>query len=811
MNARLDIETRQTMTAPESSLSRMFSDAVAAIRNGERSAAERALAGIQARRAASTEPMRDAERRLLAALHARCAKLPRIQPQTPAVSNLGRVGSGEASPLPGVSVVSCCMNRTENLLKALPTWLAHERVDEIIIVDWSSREPVATSLAAAGIDDPRIRIARVVDEPRWILSFAFNLGFRLARHEAILKLDADITLKPDFFDLNPLPERSFVAGNWEVADKGQEHINGFFYVRLSDLLRVKGFNEYITTYGWDDDDIYGRLQQSGLTRVCVDTKSIYHIPHDDAQRLGSMQQQPGNALEQLHNDTLFKIRTNRFLATMMPPWNKDRQFAPFDLLGADRRSVTMRRVLAELPHVVSDDIRRDAESYAATEIVSWRLGPEAYHVPKRRLMALLKAKRLEQLCAFDLALAADEAIPLSALKPRNVVIELAVSRPDDSLRSLMQKLTDALDPARVAVFVTGASAEIRRSAVESTSDRAIVLDAWKPTKGLAAIDAEQLPRLIDDEGDAPGWLLRVDDRMLETARSWQGNAAPVRPVRRRRRLYLDAQHGLGNRLRAFASAAAVARRTDRELILLWAPDHHCECRFADLFDANMPVIESAEDLPRSGLRRYSYMELEPGARKDEPIDLETDDDVLVRSAYVLKHPASQWNDENTELRALRPTREVADLVARVSVDGCIGAHVRMEAGKGLDRNSYDSNANWSQESHDQIQFWRDKSHYSAFIRRIDALFAEQPSRRLFLATDLPENYEVFRRQYGERMCYLPRQVYDRSREQIIYALADAILLSRCEMLLGSTWSSFSELAMRLSTTYSHIEMSGKDF
>ena len=42
-------------------------------------------------------------------------------------------------------------------------------------------------------------------------------------------------------------------------------------------------------------------------------------------------------------------------------------------------------------------------------------------------------------------------------------------------------------------------------------------------------------------------------------------------------------------------------------------------------------------------------------------------------------------------------------------------------------------------------------------------------------------------------------------------MADVLLLSKCKKLLGSTWSSFSEAAMRLSDTYSEIEMSGKEF
>jgi hypothetical protein len=135
----------------------------------------------------------------------------------------------------------------------------------------------------------------------------------------------------------------------------------------------------------------------------------------------------------------------------------------------------------------------------------------------------------------------------------------------------------------------------------------------------------------------------------------------------------------------------------------------------------------------------------------------------------------------------------------------------MEAGAGRDQNTYDNVANWTPEGHELIHFWREKSHYSRFIQRLDSLLDEDDSLQFFLAADLPETYQTFHEYYGMRLRRLSRSQFDRSAEQMSFALADAILLSRCSRLLGSTWSSFSELAMRLSTGLSNIEMSGKDF
>jgi hypothetical protein len=205
------------------------------------------------------------------------------------------------------------------------------------------------------------------------------------------------------------------------------------------------------------------------------------------------------------------------------------------------------------------------------------------------------------------------------------------------------------------------------------------------------------------------------------------------------------------------------------------------------------------------------MEIEDGAQKNARITLVPGIDVYGRSAYVFNSDKTAWEKENAFLRGLTPTQRIKDLINSFNVTNQLGAHIRMEAGKGLDHNTYDSVENWTQEGHNELYFWREKSHYSHFIKRIDHLMKDDPKLQLFLAADLPETYKVFQKHYGDKLSFLPRKVYDRSKEQIIYALADAILLSGCNRLLGSNWSSFSELAMRLSTSFSKIEMSGIDF
>lgn len=288
----------------------------------------------------------------------------------------------------GISLVTCAMNRTENLLKALPTWLDTPEINQIIIVDWSSNKPIKDEIKACGFNDPRILIARVNDQSRWILSYAFNLGFRLASYDKILKTDADIKIGSDFFANNSLPKNAFLSGDWRTAEKGQEHINGFFLVRRDDLFAANGFNEYITTYGWDDDDIYFRLEQLGINRVRINTSGVFHIPHPDSLRI-EINQQPKNALEEALSTRGTKIMANRFISSAMPFWDKSKWLLPFRIISSAEGYIEVSQD-GQGYNTVPNHIKSDAEFYGILNFLSWTFDKCVFGITKKKLFALLE-------------------------------------------------------------------------------------------------------------------------------------------------------------------------------------------------------------------------------------------------------------------------------------------------------------------------------------------------------------------------------------------------------------------------------------
>ena len=278
-----------------------------------------------------------------------------------------------------------------------------------------------------------------------------------------------------------------------------------------------------------------------------------------------------------------------------------------------------------------------------------------------------------------------------------------------------------------------------------------------------------------------------------------------------RKIYVDAQHGVGNRLRAIGSAAVMARALRRDLVIVWQPDHHCGCAFRDLFDYDGAVLEESFLEHADGMACFNYMEAEAGSEKNALIEDPGPKDIYFRSAYAANSPHTNWHAENRFIRNLRPVSRVLDLVASAPTPNNVGVHVRMIGGKGYEHLPYESLENWTEEGHREIDKWRKATHYDLFAAKLDEMIAAGTLNRFFLAADNPETYEVFRDRYGERVSYLPREHFDRSAEQLVYALADVILLSRTPLLLGSGWSSFTELAVRMSPLNVELLTCGVDF
>lgn len=210
----------------------------------------------------------------------------------------------------GISIVCAVRNRSQPLVFTIPTWLENKHVSQIIIVDWNSDAVLWDELAKLDIPgwpDERVSIVRAEQQQKWSIARAINLGSLLVEHEYLFKLDADI-LMTDRIVVRPKRESTFVAGNWRTASCKQDvYLNGTMLVATSDFRSTGGYDERYVGYGWDDSDLYDRLQSQGLKRQDFRRKTLFHLPHSDGKRINKDSvsgSTPAECIENARRETL---------------------------------------------------------------------------------------------------------------------------------------------------------------------------------------------------------------------------------------------------------------------------------------------------------------------------------------------------------------------------------------------------------------------------------------------------------------------------------------------------------------------------
>lgn len=196
--------------------------------------------------------------------------------------------------LPPLSLTVGVKNRYEQLLVSLMSWTLQKSIKEILIIDWDSNDMNYDSLYKL---DDRIRIIKIENQPHYNHSQVLNTCIKYAKNDHILKMDVDYMLNP-YIKINQWLDidwdTQFMAGSWNQNSLDNkmgfvEHLNGFMCIHKKHLNKIGGYNENFVGYGWEDCELYIRLQKElGLTKIIPPLSSnfvpIYHNPHMDAIR-----------------------------------------------------------------------------------------------------------------------------------------------------------------------------------------------------------------------------------------------------------------------------------------------------------------------------------------------------------------------------------------------------------------------------------------------------------------------------------------------------------------------------------------------
>lgn len=100
---------------------------------------------------------------------------------------------------------------------------------------------------------------------------------------------------------------------------------------------------------------------------------------------------------------------------------------------------------------------------------------------------------------------------------------------------------------------------------------------------------------------------------------------------------------------------------------------------------------------------------------------------------------------------------------------------------------------------------REHSTLAKFIARIDSELSINEAATFFLATDEPDVRETLVARYGKRIFYRDNVLSRSSVAGMQDAVADLWCLSRTRLIVGSYWSSYSEIAAEIGGIELNVE------
>jgi hypothetical protein len=197
---------------------------------------------------------------------------------------------------PSISCVTICMGRLHHLKHTLPKnlqWSSRYPNIEWILLDYNCPDGTGEWVRNTLGDDlkaGRLTYWRTSGPNDFHFSHSRNMGARLASGKVLCLVDADNFTGQDFafYVARNLRERSALVGCPMEGDQfvpdGDHGTCGRLAVGMKQFLDVRGYDEGMYGWGYEDIDLFLRLQSSGAK--CSPIKAAYLdcIQHDDEER-----------------------------------------------------------------------------------------------------------------------------------------------------------------------------------------------------------------------------------------------------------------------------------------------------------------------------------------------------------------------------------------------------------------------------------------------------------------------------------------------------------------------------------------------
>lgn len=261
---------------------------------------------------------------------------------------------------------------------------------------------------------------------------------------------------------------------------------------------------------------------------------------------------------------------------------------------------------------------------------------------------------------------------------------------------------------------------------------------------------------------------------------------------KRKKLIVIPNAGLGNRMRVIASCVQIAKKENRELVMVWPKNAALNCDITDIFETiglNYSTPSRLKSFFLSNIYRHGAVQKFSNIYKsvanvfsiNSVFDADTiegnmpklnpeDNTLIVATCF-----AFGTGQDYHSFKFDKNLREKTETEYKKIGDNYIGVHIRRTDHADLIKHS----------------------PFENYLAQMDKCIKENPSQKFFLATDNEETKTLLTQRYGERVYTFQHNVSRNNIEGVHGAIVELLLLSKSQKIICSTMSSFSDTAILL--------------
>jgi hypothetical protein len=210
-----------------------------------------------------------------------------------------------------ISFCIVCMNRLHHLQQTFIKNI-HDNQDypdlEFVLLDYNSRDGMdlwVKENLQEYIADGRLTYYKTFEPQVFSHSHSKNLAFRLAGGDIVCNINADHYTGKGFgryvndsFNIDPNIVLTTIDSHKTTKNyHPSKDVFGKVCVKKSDFLKIKGYDEQMNNYGFEDYDFVNRLEMSTVKRTFIDDFSFLEFIHHDDEERYSM----NNGDEKIHS------------------------------------------------------------------------------------------------------------------------------------------------------------------------------------------------------------------------------------------------------------------------------------------------------------------------------------------------------------------------------------------------------------------------------------------------------------------------------------------------------------------------------